>query len=131
MAFHAQRGALFENLGVTEFLKGRFNRGQQADLYFWRDSKGLEVDLLLDDGLNLTPVEIKSGQTIAADSHIAFNIVNLSFFACRSLGPSFRRRPESRHLMQFWTPAAVYPRRSGDRGDDLGRLVVLKLTTVS
>jgi len=71
IVFHAQRGALFENMVVTEFLKGRFNRGQQADLHFWRDSKGLEVDLLLDDGINLTPVEIKSGQTIAADSHIA------------------------------------------------------------
>lgn len=71
IAFHAQRGALFENLVVTEFLKGRFNRGEQADLHFWRDSKGLEVDLLLDDGMSLTPVEIKSGQTIAADSHIA------------------------------------------------------------
>jgi predicted AAA+ superfamily ATPase len=71
IAFHAQRGALFENLVVTEFLKGRFNRGQQAGLHFWRDSKGLEVDLLLDDGISLTPVEIKSGQTIVADSHIA------------------------------------------------------------
>jgi uncharacterized protein len=68
LAFHAQRGALFENLIVTEFLKGRFNRGQQADLHFWRDSKGLEVDLLLDDGITLKPVEIKSGQTIVTDS---------------------------------------------------------------
>ena len=67
LAFHAQRGALFENLVVTEFLKGRFNRGRQADLYFWRDSKGLEVDLLLDDGISLKPVEIKSGQTIVPD----------------------------------------------------------------
>lgn len=67
LAYHAQRGALFENLVVTEFLKGRLNRGVPADLYFWRDSKGLEVDLLLDDGLSLKPVEIKSGQTIAAD----------------------------------------------------------------
>lgn len=71
LAFHAQRGALFENLVVTEFLKWRFNRGQQADLHFWRDSKGLEVDLLLDDGITLKPVEIKSGQTIAADALIS------------------------------------------------------------
>ena len=67
LTFHAQRGALFENLVVTEFLKGRFNSGQQADLYFWRDNKGLEIDLLLDDGISLKPVEIKSGQTIAPD----------------------------------------------------------------
>lgn len=68
LVFHAQRGALFENMVVTEFLKKRYNRGEQADLYFWRDSKGLEVDLLLDDGASLTPIEIKSGQTIVADS---------------------------------------------------------------
>lgn len=67
LAFHAQRGALFENLVVGEFLKGRLNRGKQPDIYFWRDSKGLEVDLLLEDGLDVTPVEIKSGQTIAPD----------------------------------------------------------------
>jgi predicted AAA+ superfamily ATPase len=67
LTFHAQRGALFENLVVTEFLKGRFNKGQQADIYFWRDSKGLDVDLLLDDGSSLTPVEIKSGQTVVPD----------------------------------------------------------------
>ena len=67
LAFHAQRGALFENLVITEYLKGRFNRGRQADVYFWRDSKGLEVDLLLDDGISQTPVEIKSAQTIASD----------------------------------------------------------------
>lgn len=67
LAFHAQRGALFENLVVGEFLKGRFNRGRQSDMYFWRDSKGLEVDLLLEDGLDIIPVEIKSGQTIAPD----------------------------------------------------------------
>lgn len=71
LVFHAQRGALFENLVVMEFLKARFNRGQQADLHFWRDSKGLEVDLLLDDGITLKPVEIKSGQTIAADSLVS------------------------------------------------------------
>ncbi len=71
LAFHAQRGALFENLVVTEFLKGRFNKGQQADLYFWRDSKGLEVDLVLDDGSSLKPVEIKSGQTVVPDFMIS------------------------------------------------------------
>ena len=67
LSYHAQRGALFENLVVTEFLKGRLNRGQQPDLYFWRDSKGLEIDLLLDEGISFKPVEIKSGQTVAAD----------------------------------------------------------------
>lgn len=67
LAFHAQRGALFENLVMTEFLKARFNRGLLSDIYFWRDSSGLEIDLLLENGDALQPVEIKSGETIASD----------------------------------------------------------------
>ncbi len=67
LSFHAQRGALFETLVVTEYLKGRLNGGEPSNLYFWRDSRGLEVDLLLEEGDALTPVEIKSGQTIAPD----------------------------------------------------------------
>ncbi len=65
--FHAQRGALFETLVVNEFLKQRLNDGQPTNLFFWRDSKGLEIDLLLENGDDLTPVEIKSGQTIVPD----------------------------------------------------------------
>ncbi|GBD96811.1 hypothetical protein BMS3Abin06_01697 [bacterium BMS3Abin06] len=63
LSFHAQRGALFETLVATEFLKARFNQGMQSNLYFWRDSKGLEIDLVLEEGDLLKPVEIKSGQT--------------------------------------------------------------------
>lgn len=65
--FHAQRGALFETLVVNEVLKQRMNDGQPSNLFFWRDSKGLEIDLLLERGDDLTPVEIKSGQTIVPD----------------------------------------------------------------
>jgi uncharacterized protein len=73
LAFHAQRGALFENLVVMEFLKARFNQGLLPDMYFWRDSRGLEVDLLLERGGELNPVEIKSGQTIASDFFDSLN----------------------------------------------------------
>ena len=67
LTFHAQRGALFENLVVSEFLKAKLNRGLSPDIYFWRDSGGLEVDILLEKGDALWPVEIKSGQTVASD----------------------------------------------------------------
>jgi len=36
-------------------------------VYFWRDSIGHEVDLLLDMGKDLIAVEIKSGQTFSED----------------------------------------------------------------
>ncbi len=65
--FHAQRGAIFETFVVTEFLKGRFNQGLPSNLFYWRDSKGLEIDLILEAGERLDAIEIKSGQTIVPD----------------------------------------------------------------
>ena len=60
-------GALFENLVVIEALKDRLNAGESAELYFYRDSAGNEVDLLVPDGRQLWPVEIKAGATVNAD----------------------------------------------------------------
>ena len=67
LATHGARGALFETMVVAEYLRDRLNRGDVSNLYFWRDSTGNEVDLLLDEAGILKPVEIKSGQTIAGD----------------------------------------------------------------
>ena len=64
---HPLRGAIFENFVVSEFKKRFLHQGQSAPLYFWRDSHGREVDLLLDLGTRKIPVEIKSGQTVASD----------------------------------------------------------------
>jgi predicted AAA+ superfamily ATPase len=68
LALHPMRGALFENWVVGEFLKTRYNRGQPADLYFWRDNNGLEADLIFECSNRLQMVEIKSGQTITSDT---------------------------------------------------------------
>lgn len=67
LAIHSARGALFETVIVAEYLRQRLNRGTASNLYFWRDSSGTEVDLLLDEAGVLHPVEIKSGQTVASD----------------------------------------------------------------
>jgi len=64
---HPLKGNLFENLVVLEALKYRYNRGKRSNLYFWRDAKGNEVDLLIEDGPNVIPVEIKAGATISKD----------------------------------------------------------------
>ena len=50
---HPLRGALFENMIVSEFLKKKFNQGKTDNLYFLRDSKGREVDILLDFGTQM------------------------------------------------------------------------------
>lgn len=64
---HPLRGALFENHVINEVLKHDLNRNRAAQLYFFRDSNGNEVDLLYGHGPNLVPIEIKSGQTISSD----------------------------------------------------------------
>ena len=64
---HPLRGPLFENLVVAETLKYRFNRGLQPNLSFFRDSRGLECDLLYETGRGIGAIEIKSGATIASD----------------------------------------------------------------
>ncbi len=61
------RGHLFENMVIAEALKYRFNQGKKSNLYFYRDSKGNEVDLLLINGTNIFPIEIKAGMTITRD----------------------------------------------------------------
>ncbi|MGH8442331.1 MAG: DUF4143 domain-containing protein [Nevskiaceae bacterium] len=48
-------------------LKHEFNAGRTAEMYFWRDRAGNEVDLLLPVGEGLQPVEIKSGSTFSSD----------------------------------------------------------------
>jgi uncharacterized protein len=64
---HAARGAVFETWAVAETLKHRYNQGLPADLYFWRDNHGLEVDLVFEHGARLHSVECKSGTTWASD----------------------------------------------------------------
>lgn len=56
-------GQLFENLVVMDFIKNRYNRGKLDNVYFFRDSNGLEADLLYQQGRQLTPIEIKSSAT--------------------------------------------------------------------
>ena len=56
-------GNLFENMVVIEALKARLNAGKEPELYFYRDNKGNEVDLLFRRNRQLIPIEIKSAMT--------------------------------------------------------------------
>lgn len=67
LATHPARGAIFESWVFSELLKGRFQRRETANLFFWRNHVGEEVDLLADHGQTLLPIECKSGATIAGD----------------------------------------------------------------
>ena len=60
---HFAQGALFENLVIMEFYKQRLAHGKRDGLYYWRDNKGLEIDLITEAGTELKAFEIKSGRT--------------------------------------------------------------------
>lgn len=57
------KGALFENHVIMELLKQKHNSGSLDRFYYWRDNKGVEIDLLIDRRNKLIPIEIKSSQT--------------------------------------------------------------------
>lgn len=65
---HPLRGALFENLVVSEMMKRKYNQGEQPQLYFYRDQRQHEIDLIdeMQDG-TLRAYEIKAGKTFRPD----------------------------------------------------------------
>lgn len=64
---HQARGPLFETWVVGELVKRQWNQGRPAELFFWRDNVGHEVDIVFETALGLQAVEIKSGTTFASD----------------------------------------------------------------
>ncbi|MBQ7237891.1 MAG: ATP-binding protein [Bacteroidales bacterium] len=65
---HPLRGSLYENLVINDFVKDKYNRGEEPNLYFYRDQRQHEVDLLdvLPDG-TMAAYEIKSSRTYRPD----------------------------------------------------------------
>lgn len=61
------RGNLFENYVVMEAVKHRMNAGREGGIYFYRDSNGNEVDLLLKEEGEIKAYEIKSAQTYTGE----------------------------------------------------------------
>ncbi|NLH49297.1 MAG: ATP-binding protein [Myxococcales bacterium] len=61
------RGNLYENLVIADIFKSALNKGIRPEIYFFRDSHGNEVDLLIREKGVLTPVEIKSAATFSKD----------------------------------------------------------------
>ncbi|MEQ8706854.1 MAG: ATP-binding protein [Phaeodactylibacter sp.] len=62
-----QRGAIFENFIFNEVSKSFYNNGLTPPVFFWRDNSQHEIDLLLNVGGQIRPIEIKSGTTYRND----------------------------------------------------------------
>lgn len=96
LRFNTHRGALFENMVINEMLKNRYNNGQRSNLYYWRDNTGNEIDVLVDDGNELLPIEIKSGVTVTDEFFKGINFWQKMTGAKRSLilygGDQYQKR---------------------------------------
>ncbi len=72
---HPLRGEIFENMVVGDMIKNIYNKGDDNNLFFYRDKSQHEVDVVQDDGLQLKAYEIKSAQIINTDFY-----KNLDYF---------------------------------------------------
>ncbi|MBQ4637079.1 MAG: ATP-binding protein [Akkermansia sp.] len=79
-------GNIFENMVIVEALKKRFNSGKRPNLFFFRDTKGFEVDLILEDARRPRPIEIKSGMTFTPA--MVKNVEKFATFVPDSLPPA-------------------------------------------
>jgi len=75
LATHPLRGPLFENAVVAEIIKHRFNMGRQPNISFFRDSRGLECDIIYETGDGIAAIEVKSGATVNSDFFRSMNRV--------------------------------------------------------
>lgn len=64
---HPVKGTLFENMMISEFVKRMHHKNELQDIWFWRDSSGHEVDLIIQDGFSMKIIEFKSTQTVMSD----------------------------------------------------------------
>ena len=56
-------GTIFETAVILEIVKAFVNRGEEPQVHFWRTSAGVEVDLIVEAGGKLIPIEIKLSAT--------------------------------------------------------------------
>jgi predicted AAA+ superfamily ATPase len=67
LRFHPLRGAVFENLLVSDRYKRHSHAGESPRLWYWRDSGGIEIDLVEQQGARTLFWEAKAGQTVNND----------------------------------------------------------------
>jgi len=64
---HPHRGAIFESWVIAEIYKNRVHGGGVPRMFHYRETRGIEMDLLIEQGGGMDAVEIKSGATLSED----------------------------------------------------------------
>jgi predicted AAA+ superfamily ATPase len=68
-------GALLETWLVAEILKGYWHNGLEAPIYFYRDTDQREVDLVIETGDTLHPVEFKKTASPSVGAKRQFSVI--------------------------------------------------------
>ncbi len=92
LAWHPLRGALFESWVASELLKWRWNRDLPADLYYYRDARGAEVDLVIERARGPIAVEVKSSRTTPTEIAPPFAVLEATLRAAPIPPRSVERR---------------------------------------
>lgn len=74
----AKSGQFFETFVVSEIIKSFYHQGKEPPLYFYRDNDQKEIDLIIEDGQTLYPVEIKQTASPNKSMAKAFNTLRNS-----------------------------------------------------
>jgi len=80
-------GAVVETFVFSEIFKRLSNQGLDPQMYFWRTSSGVEVDLLIEEQGRLIPIEIKASST--PKSNMADGIVSLENDLKQKMDPGY------------------------------------------
>jgi len=75
LSSHPLRGQIFENMVVGDMMKNIYNKGQDNNMFFFRDKSQHEIDVVKENGLQLEAYEIKSARVIHTDFY-----KNLDYF---------------------------------------------------
>jgi uncharacterized protein len=67
LIFSKYKGAIFENFGVLELMKTYRNQGLYNPFYYWCDSNGNEIDLIIEDGNSVKLIEMKASETVKSE----------------------------------------------------------------
>lgn len=67
LATHPLRGAIFENMAVTELLKTRVNEDKDNNLSFYRENSGREVDIVQSEAGRMHLYEVKASKSFNRD----------------------------------------------------------------
>jgi hypothetical protein len=64
---HPLRGAIFESWVISEIFKATVHNGTQPRVFHYRETRGLEIDLIIEQAKGMDAIETKSGATVSED----------------------------------------------------------------